>query len=192
MNHYIAEIGPRAERPILITSFQPWRAHQHSNSSDDVIGNLDAQRQLPDDAIWLRRVPVSFQLAPMRVINAIYYWRPRAVICCGMAERRVRVTVEKRAKRLGGKSLETKLPLAEILHGTAFSEVSLDAGSYVCNHLYYSVLEFVEKLKMPTEAVFIHVPVLNLANQKVIFQDVDEIIYSISNWTIKSNKKRIF
>lgn len=38
--------------------------------------------------------------------------------------------------------------------------VSLSAGGYVCNHLYFSVLRYLASLKMKQSACFIHVPYL--------------------------------
>jgi pyroglutamyl-peptidase len=156
--------------PLLITSFRPWRAHQHVNSSDQLIGELIAQNRLPAETIWIDQVPVSFQLAPMRVICEIYRLRPRAVICCGMAENRPHLSLEQQAKGPEG-SLHTSLALADLLSGTALCEISRDAGSYVCNHLYYRVLDFIDSANLEIASLFVHIPKLTRENTALIAND---------------------
>ncbi|MGB7086825.1 MAG: peptidase C15 [Phormidesmis sp.] len=156
--------------PILITSFQPWRAHQPTNSSDELIAELYRQRQLSDDVVWLRQVPVSFQMAPIQVISEIYRVRPRLVICCGMAESRACLSLEQQAKG-PHQVLTTAINLPDLLVGTSLTEISDDAGSYVCNHLYYSVLEFIDRATIDTVSLFIHVPILRSGNRRAIIRD---------------------
>lgn len=164
--------------PLLITTFQPWRAHQRSNSSDDLVADLHSQKRLPADAIWLRQVPVSFQLAPLRVISEIYRLRPRAVICCGMAEGRAYLSLEQQAK--GRRVLQTSVNLSALLMGTTLSEVSDDAGWYVCNHLYYSVLAFIEQLNLETQGLFVHIPTLSPPSKALILNDFERIAARLS------------
>lgn len=166
--------------PLLITSFRPWRAHQRANSSDQLIGELAAQNRLPANAVWINQVPVSFQLAPMRVICEIYRLRPRAVICCGMAENRPHLSLERQA-RGPKRSLCTSLALADLLSGTALSEISSDAGSYVCNHLYYSVLEFIDSVDLEIASLFIHIPRLTQENKAFISNDLVSIFSRLSH-----------
>jgi pyroglutamyl-peptidase len=162
--------------PVLITSFRPWRVHQRSNSSHDLVAELYASKnRLPADTVWLPQVPVSFELAPIRVINKIGWLRPRVVICCGMAENRAVLSIERQAKRSLSQgpllSLQTSAAVGSLLSGTRLSEISEDAGSYVCNHLYYSVLKFIDQANWPTVAIFIHIPLLSAANKKLILDD---------------------
>lgn len=170
MPDIMSPVPTRADRqgPVLITSFRPWRTHQRSNSSDDLL--TEVHRQLPTDVVWLPQVPVSFQLAPIRVINELYRLRPRLVICCGMAEKRSVLSLEQQAKR-GENVLTTSFCLAPLLAGTTHSEISYDAGSYVCNHLYYSVLDFLIHSDLMTAGLFIHVPILHSKNKKQVVAD---------------------
>lgn len=164
--------------PILLTSFQAWRSHQPSNASNDLIQALKAQNKLPADAIWLENVPVSFDLAPIRVLNAIYRWQPRLVICCGMAEKRALLSIEQRAKK-GEHTLETSVNTHSLLQRTQLSEISYDAGNYVCNHLYYYILESINKYKISTTSLFIHVPILNAENKKIILKDFHNLLKNL-------------
>ncbi len=168
--------------PLLITSFQPWRAHQLSNSSDDLISMLYRRSQLPDNSLWLKQVPVSFELAPIRVISELYKRRPRAVICCGMAERRAYLSVEQQASR-AGKTLMSAVDLPSLLHHTQLSEISHDAGSYVCNHLYYSVLEVISQQPWNLSAIFVHIPILQPSNQQLLLNDFAQISHQLAECT---------
>jgi len=165
---------------LLITSFQPWRAHQPSNSSDDLIAALQAKGQLPKNSLWMRNVPVSFELAPIRVVSALCQYRPRAIICCGMAENRPYLSIEQQAKR-SGKFLGTSANLPELLQQTLLSEVSYDAGNYVCNALYYSVLESIQTYDLSTVAVFAHVPILKGARTRLVLSDFAKIATRLAN-----------
>ncbi|MGC1308503.1 MAG: peptidase C15 [Phormidesmis sp.] len=166
-----------------MTSFQPWRAHQPSNSSDDLLRELHRQNRLPADAIWIRQVPVSFELAPVRVISAIHQHRPDSIICCGMAENRPFLSIEQWAKG-PGQPLQTSVELSALLTGTWLSEISNDAGTYVCNHLYYSVLNFISHAGLDIPALFIHVPVLSCANQTLILNDFEHVVFKMAKLSI--------
>lgn len=168
--------------PVLITSFRPWRAHQASNSSDDLLAEL--YRQLPAEVIWLRQVPVNFQLAPIQVIGELYRLRPRLVICCGMAEHRACLSLEHSALRHTAQPPHrvrtTSINLPPLLAGTTLSEISHDAGNYVCNHLYYSVLEFIDQTNLGTKGLFIHIPILRPDNKKNIMADFLQIYSTLT------------
>lgn len=165
--------------PILITSFCPWRVHQRSNSSDDLIAALYERGRLPADAIWLRQVPVSFALAPIYVTNEIARLRPRLVICCGMAEKRPYLSIERQAKA-PLQTLQTPANVSALLAGTLLSDISDDAGSYVCNHLYYSVLKFINDARWETVSLFIHVPVLSCENKGLVLNDFVHIVSKLA------------
>ena len=172
--------------PVLITSFRPWQVHQRSNSSDDLVAELHESGRLPADAVWLRQVPVSFALAPVHVINEIGRLRPRVVICCGMAEKRPHLSIERQAIEYSLKgplrSLQTSVNVSALLAGTLLSEVSDDAGSYVCNHLYYSVLKFIDEASWETVGVFIHIPVLSRENRGPIISDFIRIVSKLAEF----------
>ncbi|MBE9064420.1 peptidase C15 [cf. Phormidesmis sp. LEGE 11477] len=167
---------------ILITSFVPWLAHQKSNSSDDLIAMIQSQHKLPVNSVWLRHVPVCFDLAPALVIPELQRLRPRVVVCCGMAENRPCLSVEKQAV---GKeqTLQTAVDVQTLLENTLQSEVSYDAGRYVCNHLYYQVLAAIEAAKLDTIAIFVHVPILTDENRAVMLSDFLQIASALLRQT---------
>jgi pyroglutamyl-peptidase len=190
--------------PVLITSFRPWRVHQRSNSSNDLVAELHAGGRLPVDTVWLAQVPVNFAIAPIRVISEIARLRPRVVICCGMAENRAVLSIERQAtgrqsekrqvKELHEKrsmrpanlpplTLQTSVKVSALLSGTLLSEPSDDAGSYVCNHLYYRVLKFIDQTNWPTRAIFIHIPLLTAHNKRLILDDFVAIASQLAEQT---------
>lgn len=155
---------------LLLTSFAPWRAHQRSNTSDDLIALLKSRDQLPEETLLIRHLPVHFQLAPCQVITAMLKTRPSIVVCCGMAERRSLLSIERFA-RWEGNILETSVQLPKLCADTQWTHISEDAGNYVCNYLYYRLLAYVQKHHRPVQCLFVHVPSLNEHNQELVAND---------------------
>ncbi|MFE4105676.1 pyroglutamyl-peptidase I family protein [Almyronema epifaneia] len=172
--------GQSSQPPrLLLTSFRPWRAHQVSNAADDLLVWLQQQALLPDNTVLLRQLPVSFQLAPAEVIAKIVWFQPRCVICCGMAENRHQLSLERQGI-CNNQPLQTSLHLPTLLQGTGLTEISEDAGTYVCNHLYFQVLQFLKQKSVNCQALFVHVPPLNQANLLTIAQDFCQILRQLS------------
>lgn len=175
---------------MLLTSFRPWKAHQLSNSSDDLLEVLAQHNQLPEDAVLLRHLPVNFQLAPTQVIAKLYECQPRLMICCGMAENRHRLTLE-RCGTQDDHRLITSLPLGGLRLGTRYTAISNSAGRYVCNHLYYRVLAQLQHIPWPCEALFVHVPVLTAANQTAIAADFALILQRLQGYASQDSQQRV-
>jgi pyroglutamyl-peptidase len=171
------------ERPILLTSFQPWKARQPDNSSDQLLADLQQKQALPTNVICLRRLPVSFELAPISVISEIYAHRPKLVICCGMAESRLHLSIEQWGRQ-GEQELATQIDLRPLVADTICTAISQDAGKYVCNHLYYQVLQCSNRRKQSPKlsfhALFVHVPVLTSINHPVVVFDFLRILYRLN------------
>lgn len=168
--------------PLLLTSFAPWRAHQRSNSSDDLLAGLHAAKRLPANVTLLRQLPVNTQLAACQVMAKIVEVRPAAIICCGMAERRSLLNLEQRAHR-GKQFLDTALDLPSILPHTRWTTISHDAGSFVCNALYYALLDFLNTQRRQSQGLFIHVPVLHAGNIPWIEDDFLQVLTQIQHQT---------
>jgi pyroglutamyl-peptidase len=165
--------------PLLITSFSPWRACQPSNSSDDLIDQLQQRGALPPNVQLLRQVPVNYQLAPCQVIAKLVELRPAVVLCCGMAETRQQLSLELYGRN-PSRRLRTQLNLTALSAGTQLTEISRCAGTYVCNHLYFKVLEHLQQTQSPTQALFVHVPLLTVVNQELIVADFSRIVRRLS------------
>ncbi len=165
---------------LLLTSFAPWRSHQVSNTSDDLLAALQVGDRLPPATRVIRQLPVNFHLAPGQVINAMFQYRPRVVVCCGMAENRVRLNLERYA-RFQGHTLETGLNLERLQQGTLWTETSTDAGNYVCNYLYYRLLHHIAVHRLPTHCVFIHVPKLTAYTRRWVEADLGLMLFKLAD-----------
>ncbi len=165
---------------LLITTFQTWLPHQSSNSSDDLILHLAETRQLPHDCHLLRQIPVDFHRAPATVIAKITELTPAAVVCCGMAEQRSRLSVESNG-RFQSDLQFSSIDFAQLLDFTTDTTISHDAGGFVCNYLYYHVLRYLESCQSQTKAIFVHVPLLNYDNRAAIGDDFLAILKSLQS-----------
>ncbi|MDB9527828.1 peptidase C15 [Oscillatoria sp. CS-180] len=164
---------------LLLTSFAPWKAHQNSNASDDIVALLQSQRRLPKNTIVVRHLPVHSQLASCQVLSALLKHQPSAVVCCGMAEKRGLLNLEQCA-RSQSTVLKTPVDLSYLCSGTQWTTVSNDAGTYVCNDLYFQLLTYIETHHLSTNGLFIHVPLLNAYNREAIAYDLSLILSKLS------------
>ena len=162
--------------PLLITSFRPWKAHQGLNSSDVLLEQVTAR--LPKNAVALRGLPVNFDLAPMQVITHIVQYRPKVVICCGMAETRNSLTVEQWGT-YQEQRLATPIHLPNLIKQTIHTHISQNAGDFVCNRLYYRVLKHLKE--QSAVALFVHVPLITPANQPLIEFDFLKIVEHLNS-----------
>ncbi len=195
--------------PILLTSFTTWKAEQTSNSSDDLLEILVQNNWLPDAHHLLRRVPVDFELAPAQVLAAIARLQPAIVVCCGMAEDRDHVSIETQAVREEA-ILTTTIECTALLTDLHLTRLSQDAGCFVCNHLYYSVLHYLRTGPIPapqtnatpsgrdqyapdranraeipvaatSHCIFIHIPILLPDNKDLIVTDFLTILHRLQS-----------
>jgi pyroglutamyl-peptidase len=166
--------------PFLITTFTTWKPEQPSNASDDLIEALLQRNLLSETAHLLRQIPVDFELASATVLARMADLQPEWVVCCGMAEQRSRLTVESNGK-LDNHQIHTPVDVHELVQDLAITEVSHDAGKFVCNHLYYSVLNHVRTQQLRTHCVFVHVPILHSKNLGTVLQDFTVILNRLEN-----------
>ncbi len=155
---------------LLLTSFDTWQPHQQSNASDDLLAAVLATNPAPDQLHFLRKLPVDFQLAPAQLLQHFQALQPDIVVCCGMAEARSQLTVESNGKH-GNDIRHTSLNLDRLIAALPITQISHDAGDYVCNWLYYSVLKYIQEQQAKSDCLFVHVPVLHESNFQPILQD---------------------
>lgn len=162
------------EPPLLLTSFTTWKPEQASNSSDDLLVAL-AAAGLPPTLTLLRQLPVDFTAAPQQAIAHFQALQPRGIVCFGMAETRDRLDLERCA--VGETStLATSLDLDALQRDLPFTRISDDAGRFVCNGLYWALLDFLQQQGGDRFALFIHVPILTPSNRDPILHDVGIIL----------------
>jgi pyroglutamyl-peptidase len=155
--------GTNMTAKILLTSFDTWLPHQKSNSSDDLLAKISRVQSFPDSLIFLRKLPVDFQLAPNLAIAQINQLQPDTIICCGMAESRQKLTVESCAC-CDSDLLKTSVNLEPLVADLAATEISHEAGKFVCEALYYAVLKHICDAQIAAKCIFVHVPVLTPDN----------------------------
>lgn len=165
-------------KKILLTSFDVWKQHHSSNSSDDLLHELIQHDRLPQNTYLLRKLPVDFQLAPEAVISKIEEWEPDAVVCCGMAERRSLLSIESNGKH-EEEVVQTTVDVDRLVAHLETTRISHNAGKFVCNHLYYSVLKHLNTRRRNVQCIFVHVPVLDGTNRAAIVADFSSILHSL-------------
>lgn len=164
---------------FLLTSFQTWLPHQKSNSSEDLLEIIQKQNNSFVDLFFLRNLPVDLKLASQKVISEIESIHPDAIICCGMAESRNKLTIESNAT-CKDKCLYTSVNLTELTKKLMVTEISHDAGKFVCEGLYYQVLKYIQSLENKIPCIFVHVPLLNQSNLNLIQRDFHDIILAFT------------
>lgn len=164
---------------ILLTSFQTWLPHQQSNSSDDLLKEVAKLDGCPHSLTFLRHLPVDIAQASERAIATIKELQPDIIICCGMAESRRLLSVESNASK-GERVLKTPLDLDRLVDGLVRTTISHNAGKFVCEGLYYSVLHHLQTNNLKKHGLFVHVPVLNRDNVDTIVSDFELIMQRIA------------
>jgi pyroglutamyl-peptidase len=165
-------------KTLLLTSFDVWLPHQLSNASDDLLVALQQRQGLSSQIsqiTMMRKLPVDFQQAPELVCAAIEQHHPDLVVCCGMAESRQLLEVES-CGCVDQDTLVTPLDLNRLTNGLAATQISNNAGQFVCNYLYYSVMKYCHLSHPETQCLFIHVPLLTLANFTAILDDFSQLL----------------
>ncbi|GAA6618553.1 peptidase C15 [Scytonema sp. NUACC26] len=158
------------QKRFLLTSFQTWLPHQKSNSSDDLLAEVVRLNSLPYELTLLRQLPVDVEQASFRVIEKIREVQPELIVCCGMAEKRTLLSVEVGAVS-GESMLLTTVDLEKLVADSQNIEISHDCGKFVCEGLYYSVLDELRLRELKTPCIFVHVPILTEENFPSILED---------------------
>ncbi len=163
---------------ILLTSFNTWLPHQLSNSSDDLLNEL-AKLDTSLFLTFLRLLPVDIELASCCVIAKINELQPNVIICCGMAESRFSLSIESTAT-CGEMVLTTPVNLPQLVIDSVGIEISNDAGKFVCEGLYYSVLQYIIEQQLNIDCVFVHVPILTEENLASTVRDFQLIVKKLA------------
>jgi len=168
-------------KKVLITGFAPFGG-EHINPSYEAIQLID-QTSLPCE-LMMMEVKTEFYVSANQVIDAMHIFRPDVIIMVGQAGGRKEISVERVAINIDDASIPdnrgikpidheisifgqpayfSTLPIKRIVkslqdHGFP-SNISNSAGTYVCNHLMYSILhELSMNTSLQAIAGFIHVP----------------------------------
>ena len=162
---------------VLLTGFEPFGTAT-SNPSGEIV------KQISGDNIVTAILPVTYAQSAERLLALIAEQNPDVVMCLGQAEGRTQITPEKVAINLddarlpdnagvqrsdvkilddGPDAYFTSLPIKEMVEaakaaGVAAS-VSLSAGAFLCNHVFYVAQNNFAGTKV--RSGFIHVPLMD-------------------------------
>lgn len=167
---------------ILVTAFEPFGG-ELLNSSREALTLAD--EKMAGAEIVKLILPVEFGESARLLEAAVRREAPDAVLCLGEAGGRDCITPERVAINLedaripdnagdqpkdrpvepgGPDACFTTLPVKRmalaIREAGLPASVSLSAGSFVCNHLMYSLLRFCQRESPGTRAGFMHLPLL--------------------------------
>ena len=162
---------------ILLTGFEPFGTAT-SNPSGEIV------KQISGENIVTAILPVAYAQSAERLLTLIEQHNPDVVFCLGQAEGRTQITPEKVAINLddarladnegvlrndvkiledGPDAYFSTLPVKDMVEAVKTqgipAAVSLSAGAFLCNHVFY-----VAQNKFAGTAVrsgFVHVPLMD-------------------------------
>jgi len=162
---------------ILLTGFEPFGTAS-ANPSGEIM------KQISGDNIVTAILPVAYTRSAERLMQLIAEHNPDVVICFGQAEGRTQITPEKIAINLddarladndgvlrsdekildnGPDAYFTTLPVKEFAAAITAkgipSSVSLSAGAFLCNHVFYVAQNKLVGTKV--RSGFVHVPLMD-------------------------------
>jgi len=169
-------------KKILLTGFDPF-SNEPINPSFEIIKSLDVSKI--DADVMTLEVPTVFYESSKLIIETIHMFKPDIVIMLGQAGGRKEISIERVALNINHASIPdnrgimpinqnislfgpaayfSTLPLDKLLNTLKNHhipvEISNSAGTYVCNHVMYSVLHETAQNALNLMAGFIHVPYL--------------------------------
>lgn len=164
---------------VLFSAFEPFEEAEQ-NSSELILNEFVRSRAIAIEHIIL---PVSFKKAWPALRERLEMLKPDFVVALGQAETRNAIGVEQVALNIrhariadndgeqplhcpvsveGPLALESTLPhqslCRKLIESGIKAELSFHAGTFVCNSLMYSLLEW--SLNRPVKAGFVHIPLL--------------------------------
>ncbi len=168
---------------VLITGFDPF-------GGEKINPAWEAVNALPNEVDGVEvikvQIPTVFKKSAQKLFKAIESVKPDAVICVGQAGGRFDFNVERIAINVDdaripdneGKqpidvkifedgenayfaTLPIKAMVEEAKKAGVPASVSNTAGTFVCNHIMYSLLYYINKNKLNIRGGFIHVPYIS-------------------------------
>ena len=190
---------------ILLTGFEPFREYK-INSSWSLV---DSFKNTTSDFECIKLLlPVEFKAVSNLVPEILKQYQPDIVLtfgqCIGDSIRIERVALNLDDARTADNSGYTpidelihadgknayfsSLPIKAIQHAVVAKNIpaviSNSAGTYVCNHLFYELLYWSDKLSLPTKIGFLHLPrlpkqVIGTQNPSIPLQQMQIALHEI-------------
>ena len=162
---------------VLLTGFEPF-GKATLNPSGEIV------KQISGDNIVTAILPVAYAQSAEALLKLIEQHNPDVVISLGQAEGRTQITPERIAINLddarladnegvtridepilvgGPVAYESTLPIKEFVTAIKAAgvpaAVSLSAGAFLCNHIFYVVQDALKGTKV--RSGFVHVPLMD-------------------------------
>jgi pyroglutamyl-peptidase len=162
---------------VLLTGFEPF-GKATLNPSGEIV------KQISGDNIVTAILPVAYAQSAERLLALIAEHKPDVVICLGQAEGRTHISPERIAINLddarladnegvirndvpiiasGPVAYESTLPVKDIVKAIndagVPAAVSLSAGAFLCNHVFYVAQDHFKGTKV--RSGFVHVPLMD-------------------------------
>lgn len=170
-------------KTILLTGFEAFGGEK-INPSWEAVKQLD-QLIIDEHQLIARQLPCSFTESSQHLIKLLEELQPQIVLNIGQAGGRLDISLERVAinlddariaDNLGAQPIDqtiikdapsayfTNLPLKAILQ-TARSNgipasISYSAGTFVCNHVFYTLMHWIDAVNPAIKGGFIHIPYL--------------------------------
>lgn len=168
---------------VLITGFEPF-GDNPINPSQLLVEEFPDQLS---DSIYIQKaiLPVDGKTGPSEMLNAIHTHKPDVVLAFGLAAGRAKISLERVAVNWidyrqpdnagvtvqdqpvipgGPAAYFSTLPIEQLnraLQNEGIpSDISLSAGAYLCNQVFYTMMHAITSGALPIHAGFIHLPAL--------------------------------
>lgn len=187
---------------VLVTGFEPF-------GGESVNASLEAVRALPSRVglldVHTACLPTSYARALGALEAAIDESDPKIVLCVGEAGDRAALCVERVAVNLqdarisdndgaqpedvpviaGGPAaylatLPVRAAVAALRAAELPAEVSMSAGTFVCNHVFYGLMDLAALRGQPFIAGFVHVPRLPQQRDNAKAMALEDIVRGLT------------
>ena len=184
---------------ILLTGFEPFD-DMTVNASWEAVKRVSCSFS-DDISIEKLLLPVEYSKAADCCIEAIERFSPDAVIAVGLAAKRKALTLEYLAMNVmdskmpdnagktmcnesiideGESVLYTNMPyvaaVSAILSLGLPAEVSFDAGTFVCNALFYRLLHYIQYSERKIYGGFLHVPPETVIESEKVAKAIETVL----------------
>lgn len=167
---------------VLLTGFEPFN-NARLNPSEQLVLRIKPDA-VPGAQIMTAILPVVYGEAASNLIALVQEHNPDIVICFGQAEGRTTITPERFAVNLNDAAIadnkghiridqpihlgaptayESTLPVKELVSALRAegipASLSLSAGAFVCNHIFYELQNAFKDTDV--QSGFVHVPLMH-------------------------------
>ena len=198
----------------LVTGFDPF-------GGDAINPSYEAVRRLPARLGRLQvvtaQLPTSFARAPRRLRALIAREQPQIVLCVGLAADRAAISIERIAINLSDARIAdndgaqprnkaviarapaayfSTLPVVKIVDALQraglSAELSMSAGTFVCNHVFYGLMHAAARSTCVRRAGFVHVPAFPVvaASMEIVRADLVRALETVLRLTQSSASSR--